>query len=372
MRFSKKNWLNFHHNHCSKLAKYTFEAILIGDSIVAGLSRYQNVWVKFLKPLKALNCGIGGDTIEHVLWCALNLPVFSSLKNIVVLRGTNNLLLDSPKDIVDGILEIARSFKTNYSCVNVIMEKGYLILVEKGYLKLAKSIFNSIDVFNDFICRNHNNKFSNSYKMAVSFKLNNANFPPLPFPSASKPVSSISASLPFITACKLFPHNINTRSFAIATNTRTSSVPCTLQDNFFPKIIINPSKSPTSNLACNIPIKHIQRSICKSVQLFQPIAVNVNVVSVPVRHRLHIAKSVFRHQHVSCLAKPIFFTLNVCNVVKYVSSTHNVGKVFPSTHNSTSIPRQGYCPENNNNIANSHLPLTNLLSSSETKSSASS
>ena len=112
-----------------------------------------------------------------------------------------------------------------------------------------------------------------------------------------------------------------------------------------------------SNLACNIPIKHIQWSICKSVQLFQPVVVNVNVVSVPVPHRLLVVKSVFRHQHISCLAKPIFLTvdtvidnLNVCNVVKYISSTHNVRKVFPSTHNSISIPRQVYCPENNNSM----------------------
>ena len=214
--------------------------------------------------------------------------------------------------------------------------------------------------------------------MAVSFKLNNADFRPLPFPSASKSVSSISASLPFITAYKPFLRNINTRSFVIATHTPISSVPRILQDNFFPKIIINPSKSPTSNLACNIPIKQIHRAICKSVQSFQPVVVNVNVISVPVRHRLHVVKSVFRHQHVSCLAKPIFLTvgtvtdtLNVCNVVKHVSSTHNVRKVFPSTHNSISISRQVYCPENNNNIANSRLPLTNLLSSSETKSTTS-
>ena len=44
-------------------------------------------------------------------------------------------------------------------------------------------------------------------------------------------------------------------------------------------------------------------------------------------------------------------------------------KAFPSTHNSTSIPTQLYCLKNNNNIANSHLPLTNLVPSSETKSS---
>ena len=62
-------------------------------------------------------------------------------------------------------------------------------------------------------------------------------------------------------------------------------------------------------------------------------------------------------------------TLNICNVVKTVSSTRNVRKVFPSTYNSISIPTQVDCPEIN--IAESHLPLANLLSSSETKSSTS-
>ena len=68
-----------------------------------------------------MNCGIGGDIIKHVLWCTLNLPASQNLKNVVVLCGTNNLLLDSPKDIADGILEIARPFEMNYSCVNVII-----------------------------------------------------------------------------------------------------------------------------------------------------------------------------------------------------------------------------------------------------------
>ena len=107
------NWLNFHYDHCSKLAKNTFETIITGDSIVAGLSQYQNVRDKFLKPLKALNCGEGGDRIQHLLWRALNFPVSLNLKNIVVLYGTNNLLLDSPKGIADGILEIARSLRNS-------------------------------------------------------------------------------------------------------------------------------------------------------------------------------------------------------------------------------------------------------------------
>ena len=103
-----------------QVSKNTIETILIGDPIVAGLSWYQNVWDKFLKSLKALNCGVRDDRIQHLLRCALNLPVFSNLKFFVVLCGTKNLLLDSPKDIADGILELARPFKLNYNCVNIV------------------------------------------------------------------------------------------------------------------------------------------------------------------------------------------------------------------------------------------------------------
>ena len=91
-----------------------------------------------------------------------------------------------------------------------------------------------------------------------------------------------------------------------------------------------------------------------------------------VRHCFHVVKSVVHHQRVFCLAKPIFLTVDTVTDtpnVKYVTSAHNVRKVFPSTHNSKSIPTQVYCSKNNNNVANSHVPLTNLLPSSETKSS---
>ena len=80
---------------------------------------------------------------------------------------------------------------------------------------------------------------------------------------------------------------------------------------------------------------------------------------MPVRYRLHVVKSVFHHQCVFYLAKPIFLTVdtvtdtpNVYNIVKYVTSTHNIRKFFPSTHNVISIPTQVYFPKKYNNIAN--------------------
>ena len=77
-------------------------------------------------------------------------------------------------------------------------------LWKKENLKLAKSIFNSIEVSNDTICSNHN-EFSKLYKMDVSFKLNNTDFPLLAFPSASMSVLSVSASLSLLQQGSLFP-----------------------------------------------------------------------------------------------------------------------------------------------------------------------
>ena len=87
-----------------------FKTIVIRDSIVAGLNRYQSVWTKYLEPLKTLNCGIGSDRVQNVLWQAQNLLVISSLKNVIILCGTNNLFQDSPEDIADGIIEIVQAF----------------------------------------------------------------------------------------------------------------------------------------------------------------------------------------------------------------------------------------------------------------------
>ena len=119
MRSSKANCLNFHRHHCSSLITNRFKTIIIGDSIAAGLNRYRSVRTKYLEPLKTLNCGIGGDRVQNVLWRAQNFPVISSLKNVVILCGTNNLFQDSPTDIADSVIEIAETFQSKYNSINI-------------------------------------------------------------------------------------------------------------------------------------------------------------------------------------------------------------------------------------------------------------
>ena len=108
----KAKWFQMHCKHFLLNSK-SFKSILIGDSLMAGLHRYSKIWNNFFKPIDALNCGIGGDKVQNVLWRVQNLSISSSLKNVVILCGTNNLQQDSPEDIVDDIIEIGRHHHIN-------------------------------------------------------------------------------------------------------------------------------------------------------------------------------------------------------------------------------------------------------------------
>ena len=119
MRSSKTNWLKFHCHHCSSFITNRFKTIIIRDSIAAGLNQYPSAWKKYLEPLKTLNYCIGGDRVQNVLWRVQNLPVISSLKNVVILCGTNNLLQDSPQNIADSVIEISVTFQSKYNSINI-------------------------------------------------------------------------------------------------------------------------------------------------------------------------------------------------------------------------------------------------------------
>ena len=189
---------------------------------MVGLTRYTNVWDNLFGN-RFINLATSGDRVENVLWCARDIPLLPSLKNAVVLCGTNNIDKDSPYDIAQGLIAIGSVFKnqsTNpniFICgllpgdeslsinrltineVNNLLQSKCLVkifhfinqnngwklnngtlglslfysdalhLVEKGNLKLGGSILKAID----------SNSNANPCKNAVSFSLNECDFPPL-------------------------------------------------------------------------------------------------------------------------------------------------------------------------------------------------
>ena len=133
--------MNTHVKHCSRLNDKSFDTILIGDSLIAGLARYSKVWNKFFKPLNAFNCGIGGDRVEHVLRRAHDLRCFSSLRNVIILCGTNNLYHDSPEDIANGLIKIASCFKQgNDAICNALIQPHFDYACSVRYPNLSKKL----------------------------------------------------------------------------------------------------------------------------------------------------------------------------------------------------------------------------------------
>ena len=118
-RFSKPNWLQSHLKHCSCFTNDKYGTILFGDSIVAGLNRYQKMWNGNIS-FNTLNCGIGSDKVQNVLWWAHNAPAVKSVRNAVILCGINNLHLKEPEDITNGIIKIGSSFNRLYTSIKFV------------------------------------------------------------------------------------------------------------------------------------------------------------------------------------------------------------------------------------------------------------
>ena len=68
-----------------------------------------------------MNLGIGGDRVENVLWRAISLPLPSSVRNMVVQCGTNNIPTDSTRDIADCIVDVGTIFRRKSNMVNTII-----------------------------------------------------------------------------------------------------------------------------------------------------------------------------------------------------------------------------------------------------------
>lgn len=124
-RDNKAGWYEIHAKQVAMIAKRRPSVLLCGDSIVAGLARYSTVWNKHFRSLNTVNCGIGGDRTQHVLWRIENMNVPETVRFVVLHCGTNNIDRDSPQDIANGVV----------SCGLVLQQKSPgLTIIATGLL----------------------------------------------------------------------------------------------------------------------------------------------------------------------------------------------------------------------------------------------
>ena len=111
-RLSNVKWLNFQNELCNNMTIGDYSTLSIGDSIIADLSRYSNIWKRYFKSLNALNSGIGGDRVRNNLWRCQNLPSIQHLQHLMCV--VSNIQHNSVENVVDGIVEIPLSLRCKH------------------------------------------------------------------------------------------------------------------------------------------------------------------------------------------------------------------------------------------------------------------
>ena len=120
-RDNKSGCYDIHQKHVNLSLNSKTILVLIGDSIVAGLSHYANIWRTFFKTFHTLNYGIGGDRAQNVLWRAENATLPNSLKYVVIHCSTNNIDRDQPRDIANGVISIGLKLQEKCRGLKVIV-----------------------------------------------------------------------------------------------------------------------------------------------------------------------------------------------------------------------------------------------------------
>lgn len=120
---SVASWKQRHENFLKRAKEGKIDLLFLGDSITEGWGQNE-VWRKHYAPLNAANFGIGGDTIQNVLWRILNGEVEGlSPKAAVLMIGTNNFGLhgDTPDAVARGIATLVQTLRKKLPQTRVLL-----------------------------------------------------------------------------------------------------------------------------------------------------------------------------------------------------------------------------------------------------------
>ena len=85
---------------------------MIGDYITKCLWRYTNFWDYYFGK-HTVNCGIGGDKVEDVVWSIGNVDANKEMRDFLICE-TNSINNNVPEDIVKGIKYVIQLIKRNF------------------------------------------------------------------------------------------------------------------------------------------------------------------------------------------------------------------------------------------------------------------
>ena len=108
--------------------------VLLGDSLVANLARYPAVWDEHLYPLHTVNCGIGGDRTQNVMWRIENMFLPATTIVGVIHCDINDIQEAAanaygPHEIAENVILCGSKLKERHHWISIII-MGILPTVE--------------------------------------------------------------------------------------------------------------------------------------------------------------------------------------------------------------------------------------------------
>jgi lysophospholipase L1-like esterase len=117
------SWQEKHEALRARAKKGGVEILFLGDSLTEGW-RDNAVWRGRYVRRRAANFGVGGDTVENVLWRVENGEVLGIAPRVVVLEiGTNNLGLqgDGPDAVAEKIAALVEGLRARLPGAKVLL-----------------------------------------------------------------------------------------------------------------------------------------------------------------------------------------------------------------------------------------------------------
>ncbi|MCW3117399.1 MAG: lipolytic protein family [Chitinophagaceae bacterium] len=148
------DWRGRHEAIKLRNKNHTPENVIIGNSIIhywagepaAATVNGADSWKKYLEPLGLQNMGFGWDRVENALWRIYHGELDDyTTKHVVVMIGTNNLGLNTDKEIIAGLKQLLEAIKLRQPRATILlsgifprrdMEKR-VATINAAYAKLA-------------------------------------------------------------------------------------------------------------------------------------------------------------------------------------------------------------------------------------------
>ena len=159
----KLDWYACHRRHVTSIIRRQAKVVLLGDSLVANLTRYPSVWDRHLCPFNTVNCGIGGDGTQHVLWQADNYYLLASVSTVLISCCINNMdFYRLPRDLIQ---------QTNNILKTVCWKNDFLFIEQASYWTTGSGMLDQSLFWKDDL--HLNKRGCNLFAKSISDAINN-------------------------------------------------------------------------------------------------------------------------------------------------------------------------------------------------------